>query len=555
MSAFPGISEPVRPLFHSETPLEARSPETLLKTGALQAAILKSAYFSSIVTDEKGVIQIFNIGAERMLGYSALDVLNRATPADLSDPAELNERANALSLEFDTVIQTGFEALVFKAACGIEDIYPLTYICKDGNQMPAIVSVTSLRDGNDAIIGYLLISTDNTERKKSELKQALVDRQLAAEVFSHTEDLRRFRAAMDAAGEAIFLIDAQTLKFTEVNGTACSMLGYSRDDLLQLSTVEVSPFSSAQLHETYQALIEGSHAGALLETTLLRHDGTPVEVEIYRQAQRYGDNWTIVSVVRDITEKKRAQSEILRLNSELEARVLRRTAQLLKANEELEAFGYSVSHDLRSPLNSIDGFATLLERALGPALDDKTRHYLNRIHASTRQMSILIEAMLTLSKLSRQPLNLNTVDLSAICHRVQYGLREREPDRSVLVRIEENLLVHGDSSLLQSVMNNLIGNAWKFTARKETAEIDISCAVSPEGVRVYAVKDNGAGFDMAYSHKLFGTFERLHSPTDFFGTGVGLAIVQRIITRHGGKIWAHSVEGHGATFFFTLAAS
>ena len=386
MPTFHVVSDPVRPLFHPETPLEARSPETLLKTGALQAAILKSAYFSSIATDEKGVIQIFNIGAERMLGYSALDVLNRATPADLSDPVELNERANALSLEFDTVIQTGFEALVFKAARGIEDIYPLTYICKDGTRMPAIVSVTSLRDGNDT------------------------------------------------------------------------------------------------------------------------------------------------------------------------TRVLRRTAQLLKANEELEAFGYSVSHDLRSPLNSIDGFATLLERAVGPALDDQGRHYLDRIHAGTRQMSILIEGMLTLSKLSRQPLRLDAVDLSASCHQVEYRLKEREPDRNAVVRIEEGLLVHGDSSLLQSVMSNLISNAWKFTARKKTAEIDISCAVSPEGVRVYTVKDNGAGFDMAYSHKLFGTFERLHSPTDFSGTGVGLAIVQRIITRHGGKVWAHSVEGHGASFFFTLGA-
>lgn len=547
-----GIWEPHKPVFCPEIPMDIRSPETLLKTGALQNAILKSAYFSSIATDEKGVIQIFNVGAEKMLGYSAADVLNRATPADLSDPTELTDRAYALSLEFDTAISVGFQALIYKAARGIEDIYPLTYVRRDGSRMSAIVSVTSLREGNGDIIGYLLIGTDNTERKKSEEKQALLDQQLSAEVRAHTQDLQRFRSAMDATGEAIFLIDAQTLRYIEVNATACKMLGYSRGELLQLGTRQISILSSSQLNETYQALIGGDDTGALLETRLCRKDGTQVDVEINRQAQRYEGDWTIVSVVRDITDRKRAQNEILHLNSELEGRVLRRTAQLQTVNEELAAFAYSVSHDLRSPLNTIDGFTNLLERALGTAVDDKAQHYFNRIRAGTRQMSDLIEGMLTLSKLSRTPLHLKTVDLSAICCQVRDELNERDPDRNARIRIQDGLVVHGDPALLLSAMNNLIGNAWKFTSRKDMAEIDVTCEVNPDGISVYAVKDNGAGFDMAHVDKLFGAFERLHSSADFAGTGVGLAIVQRIFSRHGGKIWARSVEKLGATFYFTL---
>ena len=534
--------------------MEIRSPETLLKTGALQNAILRSAYFFSIATDEKGVIQIFNVGAEKMLGYSAADVLNRATPADLLDPKELTDRAYALSLEFDTAIAADFQALIFKAARGIEDSYPLTYIRMDGSRMPAIVSVTSLRQGNGDIIGYLLISTDNTERKKNEEKQALLDQKQSVEASARTRDLQRFRSAMDATSEAIFLISARTLRYIEVNATACKMLGYSREELLQLGTRQISVLSSSRLTKTYQALIAGDNSEALLETRLCRKDGTQVEVEINRQAHGYEGDWTIVSVVRDITDRKRAQDEILRLNSELEGRVLRRTAQLQAANEELAAFAYSVSHDLRSPLNTIDGFTTLLERAVGTSAHDKARHYFDRIHAGTRQMSALIEGMLTLANLSRVPLHLKLVDLSAICCQIREELHERDPDRSAQIRIQDGLLVHGDPALILSTMNNLMGNAWKFTSKKELAEIDVACEVDPEGICVYSVKDNGAGFDMAHVDKLFGTFERLHPSAAFAGTGVGLAIVHRIVSRHGGKVWARSVENFGATFYFTLGA-
>lgn len=525
----------------------------MLKTGALQNAILRSAYFFSIATDEKGVIQIFNVGAEKMLGYSAVDVLNRATPADLLDPKELTDRAYALSLEFDTAIAADFQALIFKAARGIEDSYSLTYIRMDGSRMPAIVSVTSLRHGNGDIIGYLLISTDNTERKKSEEKQALLDQKQSVEASARTRDLQRFRSAMDATSEAIFLIGARTLRYIEVNATACKMLGYSREELLQMETRQIG-VDSVPTTKTYQALIEGDNSVVRCETQLCRKDGTLVDVEINRQAHGDEGDWTIVSVVRDITESKRVQDEILRLNSELEGRVLRRTAQLQAANEELAAFTYSVSHDLRSPLNTIDGFATLLERAVGTSVNGKTRHYFDRIRAGTRQMGALIEGMLTLANLSRVQLHLQAVDLSAICCQIREELHERDPDRSAQIRIQDGLFVHGDPALVSSTMNNLIGNAWKFTSKKDLAEIDVACEVDPDGISVYSVKDNGAGFNMTHVDKIFGTFERLHPAADFVGTGVGLAIVHRIVSRHGGKIWARSVENFGATFYFTLGA-
>ena len=226
------------PLFHATDPIRIISPETLLKTGALQEAILKSAYFSSMATDEKGVIQIFNVGAQHMLGYSPSEVLNRLTPADISDGPELIARARALSQEFETLITPGFQALVYKAARSMEDIYELTYLHKDGRRIPAIVSVTALRDADETIIGYLLIGTDNTARKKLEAEQTVLDMQLSQEISAHTEDLQRFRSAMDATGDAIFLTNPQTMRYVEVNATACSMLGYTREEEVRLIYLE-----------------------------------------------------------------------------------------------------------------------------------------------------------------------------------------------------------------------------------------------------------------------------------------------------------------------------
>lgn len=238
---------------------------------------------------------------------------------------------------------------------------------------------------------------------------------------------------------------------------------------------------------------------------------------------------------------------------ELEQRVLDRTAELEAANKELEAFSYSVSHDLRTPLSAIDGFSSLLDQELGAsAPSDRSRHYLSCIRAGVSQTGELIDALLSLAQVSRTSLRWDSVDLSAIAHAVFGGYLAREPERRALLDIQPRLLAQGDPRLLRQVLENLLGNAWKFSGRQPQTRIAFMRETRPDGEQVYVVQDNGAGFDMAYADKLFGAFERLHTTSEFSGTGIGLATVHRIITRHGGRVWGESAPGQGASFHFTL---
>ncbi len=286
----------------------------------------------------------------------------------------------------------------------------------------------------------------------------------------------------------------------------------------------------------------------------LRHvSGRTIDV-LYNATIYRDDTGTVQGVfaaARDITERKRAEEEVHRLNAELEQRVIERTAELEAANKELEAFSYSVSHDLRAPLRSIDGFSQVLQEETGGRLSADGEDALRRVRGATRQMGQLIDDLLKLSKVTRAEMHRERVDLSEMARSVVLELSGREPKRRTEVHIADGAVVEADPRLLRIVMENLMDNAFKFTSKRADARIEFGTR-EDDGRAVYFVRDNGAGFDMAYAGKLFGAFQRLHSAVEFPGTGIGLATVQRIIHRHGGSVRAEGAPGGGATFSFTL---
>jgi PAS domain S-box-containing protein len=267
---------------------------------------------------------------------------------------------------------------------------------------------------------------------------------------------------------------------------------------------------------------------------------------------QHGKPVRMIGLNQDITEQRKAQDEVHCLNQSLEKRVQERTAQLEVANKELEAFSYSVSHDLRSPLRSIDGFSRVLTEDYQDKLDENGKHYLSRIQLGTQRMGHLIDDLLKLSKTSRHEMTVSECDLSRLCSQVVGDLADLNPERRIEVIIQPGMLVQADHRLIRVVLENLLGNAWKFTSKSEAPRIEVGEIVSSGGKRTFFIRDNGAGFDMAYADKLFNAFQRLHASSDFEGTGIGLAIVQRIIHRHGGRVWAEAKPDEGATFYFAI---
>ena len=258
-----------------------------------------------------------------------------------------------------------------------------------------------------------------------------------------------------------------------------------------------------------------------------------------------------LNILSDLSD---AQAQIRTLNVELEARVELRTAELVVANKNLEAFTYSVAHDLRSPLRALSGYSEALTEDYGDGLDETGRRFIERIQAATERMSALIDDMLLLAQVSRSELNLGPVDLSAEVAAIAAELQAREPGRRVRFAIDAGVWATADRSLIRAVVQNLVENAWKFTAKRDGATIEFATTAAEDAEVCCYVRDNGAGFDPAYVGKLFQPFQRLHSVTEFPGTGIGLASVRRIIERHGGRAWAEGAVGRGATFYFTLNA-
>ena len=520
--------------------------EALMKAGALQRAIFNSATFSSIATDAKGVIQIFNVGAERMLGYTAAEVVDTMTAIDLHDPQELIARAAALGAEFGFPIAPGFEALVFKASRGIEDIYELTKIRKDGSRFPAVVSVTALRDAQDTLIGYLLIGTDNTARHEVDEERKRLDQRLRDQQF-YT------RSLIESNIDALMTTDPRGI-ITDVNRQTETLTGCTRDELVG------APFKNyftdpvrAEAAIT-RVLTEGKVTN--YELTARARDGA--ETVVSYNASTFHDRdrrlQGVFAAARDMTELKRfehtlQQSEIQRERDAAHA------AELAVVNQELEAFSYSVSHDLRAPLRHIHGYVEMLQRVTDGQLSDKAKHYLETITDASEEMGQLIDDLLAFSRVGRAEILGTAVPLGELVQDAIRGLEMATAGRAIAWHIAPLPTVVGDAALLKQVLTNLIDNAIKYSRTRDPAAITIGSTGEEGGRVVLFVRDNGVGFDMQYAHKLFGVFQRLHRPEQFEGTGIGLATVRRIVTRHGGRAWAEGAINEGATIYFTLERS
>jgi PAS domain S-box-containing protein len=362
----------------------------------------------------------------------------------------------------------------------------------------------------------------------------------------------QYRRLFESAQDGILIVDAETGQIQDVNPFLLDLLGFSREEYLGKKLWEVAAFQDSEASKS--AFLELQQKGYIRYDNIPLHSktGNNVEVEFVSNIYDVGQKKVIQCNIRDITERKQAEAEIKQLNADLERRVHLRTAQVEALNKELETFNYSVAHDLQAPLRRINGFVGALERACGNELTAKAKELIIEIQASTEQMTSLIHALLKLASLGRSELQCEQTDLSSLAHIIATGLQQDNPGRHVEFIIPAGILASGDAAMLRIVLENLMGNAWKFTSLVEFARIEVGVTYPVDKPTEYFVRDNGAGFDMQYANRLFGAFQRLHMEDEFPGTGIGLASVQRIIHRHGGLIWAESAVGHGATFYFDL---
>ena len=368
---------------------------------------------------------------------------------------------------------------------------------------------------------------------------------------------QRFRDFTDLAADWYWEQDAG-FRFTEVSygpGSRPALPPYYNTGSIGKSRWELPYVNASEAFwEEHRRLLAAGKPFSDLQLQRRDSDGDIRTVEISGQPlfDAAGRLLGYRGVGRDITERVRAEAQVRELNATLEERVRARTTELEAANQELDAYNYSVSHDLRAPLRSVEGFSQALLEDYANALDDNGRDYLQRIGAATKRMGVLIDAMFHLSRLTRSLMQIRNVDLSAKAWAIIEDLRLADPARQVDVKIAPDIAVEGDPDLLRIVLANLLDNAWKYTARAGQARIEFGVVDEREASPVYFVRDNGDGFDMRFADKLFKLFQRLHREDDFAGHGVGLATVQRIVRRHGGRIWAESAKGQGAAFYFSL---
>ena len=471
---------------------------------------VESAPDAMVVVDAEGRMVLVNAQAEAIFGYDREELLGR--PVEMLVPPERRDRHPAYRAAFVRAPR-----LRGMGHPGLE----LEGLRRDGSRFPIEISLSPLETEDGLLVSSAI--RDVTERRAA--------------------DEARFRLAaiVESSQDAIIGLDLDTT-VQSWNRGAEQVFGWTAAEAVgrPLGSLTV-PEHADQLKEVLDKLSRGERVEHR-EGVGARKDGTPVELS-FRLSPVRDLRGTLVGtsvVARDVGDQKRAQAELARA---------RDAAEL--ASRELEAFSYSVAHDLKAPLRALDGFSQILVEDYADALDDDGRAYLRRLRGSAQYMARLIDSLLDLARVSRVEPRFRPVDLGGIARACTQRLRDAEPDRRVELVVEDGLLAHGDPALLAVAMDNLIGNAWKFTRDRDDARIEVGRG-APEEPDAFRVTDNGAGFDMAYAAKLFGVFQRLHTEREFEGTGIGLATVDRIVRRHGGRVWARGEVGGGATFWFTL---
>ena len=483
--------------------------------------IVDTALDGVITMNHEGQIVAFNPAAERIFGHRRSAVIGKGM-ANLLIPPSLREKHQRGLARY---LATGKGPVLGQR---IE----ITALRSDGTEFPVELSITRVGVTEPPVFtGFV--------RDITVFKQAQVVHE-------------RLAAIVESSDDAIISKDLNGI-ITTWNKGAAKMFGYSLEEISGKPMSILIPQDRAHEETGILAHIVKGESIDHFETVRIRKDGRPIDVSVTISPMKNGDGKIIGAskIARDITESKRSEDAIRLLNETLERRVAERTAELEAANKELEAFSYSVSHDLRAPLRHINGFSLALLEDCAGQLDATGRGYLNEVRSASQEMAQLIDDVLQLAKVARSEMHRETVDLSEMAAEILEDLKRSEPKRRVKIKIKNGLIASCDKRLLDIVLTNLLGNAWKFTSKQKNAEIAFGWH-EDDGNSGFFVRDNGAGFDMAYADKLYGAFQRLHGSNEFEGTGVGLATVQRIINRHRGRVWAVGKVDEGATFYFML---
>jgi PAS domain S-box-containing protein len=395
------------------------------------------------------------------------------------------------------------------------------------------------------IVFFVIAITATRQQDQSEIEHELTERKRAEEALQISQD--KYRAIFEQASDSILLIDTETEALVDFNDRAHQNLGYSREELSRIKVTDIDVVESHE--ETLQHLAKTCGGGTEVFETKQRTKGGDIrDILVSIKMLNISGKIFSLAVWHDITEQKRAEEKLKQALANLESS----NTQLAAINRELEAFSYSVSHDLRAPLRTIDGFSQALLEDYLDKLDEQGQDYLKRVRTASQRMGALIDDLLKLSRLSRSEMHQEPVDLSMLAEEIAVELQQTQPERHAEFIIGQGLMANGDRQLLRIALGNLLSNAWKFTGKLPQARIEFG--ITHNGSKqAYYVRDNGDGFDMKYADKLFAPFQRLHDAAEFPGNGIGLVTVQRIIHRHGGSIRAEGAVGQGATFYFTLS--